>query len=104
MLATLLILFTLTLLNTFEDALIRQRRRQALTVVFKPGCDPLDAVGLMLGHLHQQGVKTRDLKMDKMANSEVAHLQLTLTQRVKRDAIDDLLRHNGDIVHYEWGE
>lgn len=102
--ATLIILFTLTLLNTFEEDLIRQRRRQALTVVFKPDCNPLDAVGLMLDHLHQQDVKTRDLKLDKMANSEVARLQVTLAQGVKRDAIDDVLRHNGDIVHYEWGE
>ncbi len=102
--ATLIILFTLTLLNTFEEDLIRQRRRQALTVVFKPDCNPLDAVGLMLDHLHQQNVKTRDLELDKMANSEVAHLQITLLHGVKRDAIDDVLRHNGDIVHYEWGE
>ena len=102
--ATLLILFTLTLLNTFEEDLIRQRRRQALTVVFKPGCDPLEAVGLMLDHLHQQKVKTRDLKLEKMANSEVAHLQVTLAREVKRDAIDDVLRHNGDIVHFDWAE
>ena len=58
----------------------------------------------MLDHLHQQDVKTRDLKLAKMANSEVAYLQITMAREVKRDAIDDLLRHNGDIVHYEWGE
>lgn len=101
---TFLILFTLTLLNTFEEDLIRQRRRQGLTVVFRPDCVPLDAVGLMLDHLHQQDVQTRDLKLDKMANSEVAHLQVTLARAVRRDAIDDVLRHNGDIVHFEWGE
>jgi len=102
--ATLLILFTLTLLNTFEEDLIRRRRRQGLTVVFKPDCVPLEAVGLMLDHLHQQDVKTRDLKLEKMANSEVAHLQVTLARGVKRDAVDDVLNHNGDIMHYEWGE
>ena len=101
--ATLIILFTLTLLNTFEEDLIRQRRHQALTVVFKPDCDPLDAVRLMLEHLHQQNVKTRDLKLDKMAKSEVAHLQVTLAHQVERDAIDDVLNHNGDILHHEWG-
>lgn len=102
--ATLIILFTLTLLNTFEEDLIRQRRRQTLTVVFKQDCVPLEAVGVMLDHLHQQDVKTRDLRLERVAATEVAHLQLTLAREVKRDAIDDVLRHNGDIVHYEWGE
>ena len=102
--ATVIILFTLTLLNTFEEDLIRQRRHQALTVVFKPDRNPFDAVGLMLDHLHQQNVKTRDLKLEKIADSEVAHLQITLVRGAKRDAIDDVLRHNGDVVHYEWGE
>jgi len=101
--ATLIILFTLTLLNTFEEDLIRQRRHQALTVVFKPDCDPLDAVHVMLDHLHQQSVQTRDLKLEKMANSEMAHLQVTLARGIKRDAIDDVLSRNGDILHYEWG-
>ena len=101
--ATLIILFTLTLLNTFEEDLIRQRRHQALTVVFKSDCDPLNAVRLMLEHLHQQNVKTRDLKLDRMANSEVARLQVTLGREVKRDSVDDVLNHNGDILHYEWG-
>ena len=82
--ATVIILFTLTLLNTFEEDLIRQRRHQALTVVFRPGCVPLDAVVLMLDHLHQQNVKTRDLKMEKVMNAEVAHLQITLVQGAKR--------------------
>lgn len=100
---TLIILFTLTLLNTFEEDLIRQRRHQALTVVFKPDRDPLDAVHVMLDHLHQQNVQTRDLKLEKMANSEMAHLQVTLARGIKRDAIDDVLSHNGDILHYEWG-
>ncbi len=101
--ATVVILFTLTLLNTFEEDLIRQRRHQALTVVFKTDCDPLSAVRLMLEHLHQQDVKTRDLKLDRMANSEVARLQVTLARDVRRDDIDDVLNHNGDILHYEWG-
>ena len=101
--ATVIILFTLTLLNTFEEDLIRQRRHQSLTVVFRAGCDPLDAIRLMLDHLHQQNVQTRDLKMEKMANLEVARLQVTLAREVKRDAIDDVLYHEGDILHYEWG-
>jgi len=102
--ATVIILFTLTLLNSFEEDLIRQRRHQALTVVFRPGCVPLDAVVLMLDHLHQRNVKTRDLKMEKVMEAQVAHLQVTLVQGAKRDAVDDLLRHNGDVMHYEWGE
>ena len=101
--ATLIILFTLTVLNTFEEDLIRQRRHQELTVVFKSDCDPLNAVRLMLEHLHQQNVKTSDLKLDRMANSEVARLQVTLGHEVRRDAVDDVLNHNGDILHYEWG-
>jgi len=102
--ATVIILFTLTLLNSFEEDLIRQRRHQALTVVFRPGCVPLDAVVLMLDHLHQRNVKTRDLKMEKVMEAQVAHLQVTLVQGARRDAVDDLLRHNGDVMHYEWGE
>lgn len=102
--ATVIILFTLTLLNTFEEDLIRQRRHQALTVVFRPGCDPLDAVVLMLDHLHQQNVNTRDLKMEKVMEAQVAHLQITLVQGAKREAVDDILNHNGDVMHYEWGD
>ena len=102
--ATVLILFTLTLLNTFEENLIRHRRRQALTVVFKSDCNPLDAVRLMLNQLHQQDVKTRDLKLEKMADTEVVRLQLTLKRETKRDALDDVLRRNADIVHFEWAE
>ena len=73
-------------------------------MVFKSDCDPLAAVGTMLDHLHQQGIKTRDLGLAKMANSEVAHLQITLARELKRETVDDILSHNGDILHFEWGE
>lgn len=102
--ATILILFTLTLLNNFEENLIRHRRRQSLTVVFTLACNPLDAIRLMLDQLHQQDVKTRDLVLEKMADTEVVRLQLTLKRETKRDALDDMLRRNSNIVHFEWGE
>lgn len=102
--ATFVILFTLTLLNTFEDQLIRQRRRHTLTVVFTETSNSLDAVGHLLDTLHEKNVSSSDLKLDKMANTEVARVRLTLSRYVQRDDIDGLLCRNKDILHYSWNE
>ena len=103
-LGTLLILFTLTLLNQFESTLIRQRRRHDLKVVFTEACDPLAGVSHLLDSLREKSVKTRDLKLGKMANTETAELRLTLARYVKRDDIDTMLSLNPEILHYEWGD
>ncbi len=103
-LATLIILFTLTLLNSFENVLIRHRRRHSLTVVFRADCDPLQAVSALLNTLNDKGVKTRDLELARMANTETAKMQLMLSQNLQRDNIDTLLYSNPDILHYDWGD
>ncbi len=102
--ATLLILGTLTLLNRFENVLIRQRRRHDLTVVFRASEDPLAAVSRLLEALHKANARTRDLKLERMADTEVAHLQVTLSRYVQRDTVDTLLARTPGLVHYEWGE
>ncbi len=102
--STLLILGTLTLLNRFENVLIRQRRRHDLTVVFRASEDPLAAVSRLLEALHKANARTRDLKLERMADTEVAHLQITLSRYVQRDTVDTLLCQTPGLVHYEWGE
>ena len=101
---TLVILGTLTLLNRFENALIRQRRRHDLMVVFKASDDPLASVSRLLESLHAANARTRDLKLERMADTEVAHLQITLSRYVQRDTVDTLLCQTPGLVHYEWGE
>ena len=101
---TLLILGTLTLLNRFENVLIRQRRRHDLTVVFRASEDPLAAVSRLLEALHKANARTRDLKLERMADTEVAHLQITLSRYVQRDTVDTLLCQTPGLVHYVWGE
>jgi putative Mg2+ transporter-C (MgtC) family protein len=102
--ATGLMLFTLSLLNRFEDALIRRRRRHALTVLLAGSGDPLGAVGRLLDLLHAQGVKTRDLRLERMADAEAARLEVTLPRYVRRDALDAVLGGSPDVVHHEWGD
>ena len=102
--ATLIILFTLTLLNSFENALIRQRRRHRLVLVFRADCDPLQAVSRLLNTLNDKGAGTRDLELARMANTETAKMQLTLSRYLQRDAVDVLLRADPDILHYDWDE
>ena len=101
---TLLILFTLTLLNQFESTLIRQRRRHDLKIVFTEACDPLAGISHLLDALREKSVKTRDLKLGKMANTQVADLRLTLPRYAKRDDIETMLALNPEILHYEWGD
>ena len=102
--AALIILFTLGTLNHFEDAMIRRRRRQSLTVVFTQSCVPLEALSVLLDALHGKHVRTRDLKLEKMANTEVARIQLTLSRFVQRDDISNLLYKDPNVLHYEWGD
>ena len=102
--ATAIILFVLTLLNTFENTLIRQRRRHTLVVVFHADCDPLTAVRRLLDALNAKGARTRDLHLDRMANTETAKMQLTLSRSLQRDSVDVLLRADADILHYDWDE
>ncbi len=102
--ATLIILFTLTLLNSFENALIRQRRRHRLVLVFRADCDPLQAVSRLLNTLNDKGAGTRDLELARMANTETAKMQITLSRHLQRDAVDALLRADPDILHYDWDE
>lgn len=58
----------------------------------------------MLDALHGKHVKTRDLKLEEMANTQVARIQLTLSRYVKRDDISNLLYKDPDVLHYEWGD
>ncbi len=102
--ATLIILFTLTLLNSFENVLIRQRRRHSLVVVFRADCDPLQAVSRLLNMLTEKGAATRNLKLAQMANTETAKMQMTLSRNLQRDTVDVLLRSHPDILHYDWGD
>jgi putative Mg2+ transporter-C (MgtC) family protein len=102
--ATFLILFTLTLLNTFEDDLIRQRRRHTLTVIFRADCNSIDALSKMLEMLRGKDVKSRSLTLSRMSDLETAHIQLTLSRYVKRDDLDTALGNISEIVHYEWND
>ena len=101
---TVIILFTLGILNQFEDVLIRQRRRQSLTVVFTQSCIPLQALSHLLDSMHAKHVKTRDLDLKTMADTQVARMQLTLSRYVRRDDISDLLYQDPNVLHYEWGD
>ena len=102
--STLLILFVLTLLNRFEDVLIRHRRRHGLTVVFSETCNSLGALGSLLDTLREKNVKTSDLKIEKMANTEVAEFRVALSRDITRDTIEKMLAHNPQILHHEWQE
>ncbi len=101
---TAIILFTLGILNHFEDAIIRQRRRQSLTVVFTQSCVPLTALSHLLAAMHGEQVRTRDLKLEEMANTQVARMQLTLSRYVQRDDISNLLYQDPNVLHYEWSD
>lgn len=101
-LGTLLILFVLTLLNRFEDVLIRQRRRHGITVVFAENLRSLDVLGDLLKTLREKNVKTRDLQIEKMADTEVANFRVVLSRYVQRDELDALLNQDARILHYEW--
>jgi len=100
--STVLIFFVLTLLNRFEDVLIRQRRRHGLTVVFAANCSSLDVLSGLLNTLREKNVKTRDLQIEKMADTEVAKFRVVLSRDVKRDDIDALMNRDTQILHYEW--
>ena len=101
---TLLILFVLTLLNRFEHLLIQNRRRHGLTVMFAESCNSLEALGSLLGTLREKNVRTSDLKIEKMADTEVAEFRIILSSGITRDTIETLLAHDPQILHYEWQE
>ena len=101
-LGTLLILFVLTLLNRFEDVLIRQRRRHGITVVFAENLRSLDVLGDLLKTLREKNVKTRDLQIEKMADTEVAKFRVILSRDMKRDTLDAMLARDTRILHFEW--
>ena len=103
-LGTLLILFTLTLLNRLEVFLIRHRRRHGLTVVFAESCNSLEVLSRLLDLLQDRNVKIRNLKIQKMGDTDEAEMQLTLSRAAKLDDLDRLLRRNAEILHYEWGD
>ena len=102
--ATLIILFTLTTVNRLEDVLARRRQRQRLSVVFAPGGEPMANVQRTLRALKGAGCKVRDLQMEKMNDSDVVRLWLRLPHDLKRDSLDDLLSGNTSIIHYDWDE
>lgn len=102
--ATLLILFVLTLLNTFEDDLIRQRRRHTLTVFFHVDCNAIDALSKMLETLRDKSVKSRNLTLARMGDLETAQFQLILSRYVNRDDLDRMLADIPEIVHFEWND
>jgi uncharacterized membrane protein YhiD involved in acid resistance len=99
---TLIILFTLTLLNTFEDALIRQRRRHEVLVVLRLDSDPLRSLSTLLDTLREKGTPARDLKLTRLVETGTARFQITLSRYVGRDAVDALLGNVPGVVHYEW--
>lgn len=103
---TVIILFTLTLLNSLEDVLDRRRSRQQLMLVFRAdtGSDPLDAISRVLDILHQREVKTRNLSLDKSADSIVVRLQLSLPRHSSRDALTPIFTSDNSILHSEWRE
>ena len=101
---TVIILFTLTLLNSLEGAMNRHRRRQALMLVFRAdtGNDPLDAISRVLDILHRRDVKTRNMSLEKSADSVVVRLQLSLPHRTTRDALSPIFATDKSILHSEW--
>lgn len=103
---TVIILLTLTLLNSLEGVLDRHRRRQHLMLIFRAdrGGDPLDALSRALDILHRRSVKTRDLSLDKSADSIVVRLQLSLPHHTSRDALTPIFTSDNSILHYEWRE
>ena len=100
--ATLLILFTLATLNRFENVLNRRRRRQDLSLVFRPDNDPLGAVSRVLGILHQKGVRTRDLGLVQSADSAVVHMQVSLPRHTSRVSLEAIFQSDQSIIHFEW--
>ena len=101
---TLIILFTLAVLNHFEAALLRRRQRQRLSVLFAAECDPLENVQRLLTMLKQHGIGVRDFQMEKMGGSEAARFRLRLPREIKREAVDQLLTEDKDIIHHDWDE
>lgn len=101
--ATVIILFTLTLLNSLEEVL-NHRRRQALMLVFRAdtGGDPLDAISRVLDILKGRDVRTRNLSLEKSADSVVVRLQLSLPQHTSRDALTPIFTSDKSILHFEW--
>jgi hypothetical protein len=94
----------LTLLNRFEDVLIRHRRRHGLTVVFAEPCNSLEELGSLLDTLREKNVKTSDLKVEKMADTESAQFRITLSRGINFNAIETMLVNNPQILHHEWQE
>lgn len=101
---TVIILFTLTLLNSLEDTLNRRRRRQSLMLVFRSdtGGDPLDAISRVLDILRGRDVKTRNLTLEKSADSVVVRLQLSLPHHTSREALSPIFTSDKSILHSEW--
>jgi len=100
---TVIILFTLTLLNSLEDVLNHRRRRQALMLVFRAAeGDPLEAISRVLEILQRRNVKTRNLSLEKSADSVIVRLQLSLPHHTSRDALSPIFTSDQSILHSEW--
>jgi putative Mg2+ transporter-C (MgtC) family protein len=102
--ATIIVLFTLTIVNLFEIHFLRRLEHQKLSVVLATEGDPLGTLQTLLGTLKSQGVKVRNFRMEKMSQSEIARFSLQFPKNVTRDAFDVLLSENKGIIHYDWDE
>ena len=102
--ATLLCLFTLTTVNHFEEALLRSRRRQRLSVIFAASGDVLTSVQGILQMLQERDIKVRNFQMEKMGNGVAARFWLRLSHGQQRDALDERLSVLRNVLHYDWDE
>ncbi|MGO8669940.1 MAG: MgtC/SapB family protein [Capsulimonadaceae bacterium] len=99
--ATVLVLITLTILTRLELVIGRLRKRQPLTFIVA-GDRTTPRIKAVLSNLHDLGVRTADLRLDRVEGAQVVHLNVWLPSARVRDQIKPLLLADPDIVNVDW--
>lgn len=100
--ATIIVLLTLTVLNRLENYFSSGRRRQEITLTFRPDADPLGSVSRLMKVFRERQVQARNLQVEKKADSTTVAIQLIMPHHANRDDLAPAFETDKSIIHYEW--
>lgn len=98
-----IVYLTLTVLQSFEQVLAKNRRFQDLTFLIQTDKDTIQRLGDALNSLHALGIRTGKFRFDNIPGGQIVHMTLKLPNPAIREQVKPTLEANPSIVHVEWG-
>ncbi|MEO7715633.1 MAG: MgtC/SapB family protein [Capsulimonas sp.] len=102
--ATGIVLLTLSVLDRLESTLNRERKRQELNLVLATGDNALMEMRTLLQGLREHGTRTRDINFTQAPDSLIVRLELVMKRNTRRDDLDEFLKNQPQVIHFHWTE